>query len=139
MTVQDQIADTLAAYSCTHKDAYGFRPTSIPTFDTVAEAEAHMEHLYALIADSLEEKRLKEQEVWRAIVVEIRDIMHTLRSGPSCAIRVWFDANGFEAPEATDDYRPSPGHYQQNAEQVLWNRGVPMSKWHGLTKRMIPA
>lgn len=138
MTVQAQINDVLHLYSDMHKDAYGFR-ASPPHCETVAEAEDVVRTLDIMVENAIAVQRHEDKKAWQKVREEIRSIMKLLNSGPGRAIRVWFEANGFKEPEASADYQPCLGHRRQNAEHILWERGVPVSKWNALVRRAVPA
>lgn len=138
MNIQSQIAAVTELYSDMHKDAYGYRACA-PAFESVEQAQAHMDRLQARIEESIAEEKAAEERAWCAVIAEIKAIKAVMRCGPSRAIVTWFHANGFQEPQGDEHYTPCAGHYAQNAEAVLWNRGVPFAKWPSLVRRMMPA
>lgn len=123
MTALEQAA---ILYSDAHKDAYGFRPRDggIHCPVTLADYDAAMIELGDIIARNEAEEAAREAAALDAFNTEVGGLMAQHRIDRETALRWWFEAEGYVKP-----LEDCPAWRRQNAEHVLWKRGLPQSAW----------
>lgn len=120
-------------YSDAHKDAFGFRPRNggIHNPTTVEEYRAAIEDCGRIAEAEMERERAHEARTLAAFEAEIAALVSDHGITRETALRWWFEAEGFEPGE-------HPAWSRQEAEHVLWKRGIAVREWAGIVEVVAP-
>ena len=120
-------------YSDAHKDAYGFRPRGggIHNPTTVEEYRAAIEDCGRTIEEEEKRERAYEAKALAAFEAEIATLVADHGIARETALRWWFEAEGFEP-------RDHIGWARQDAEHVLWKRGIAIREWPAIVDGFLP-
>ncbi len=123
-------------YSDMHKDAYGFRPRDggVHRPETLADYEAAFASMQRTIEREEAERAERETAALLAFNAELSALQADHGIDRTTALRWWFEANGYERP----DYGHGPQDCRQQAEMVLWQRGLPYSAFKALAEEFLP-
>lgn len=131
-----ELEQAAVIYSDMHKDAYGFRPRNggvhAPT--TLAEYDAAFASMQDTIRDDEAEDAKREAAALAKVEDELSALMTDHGLSRADALRWWMEAEGFEPA----DYGQGRAAYLQDAEHILWKRGVGYQDMRRIAAEYLP-
>jgi hypothetical protein len=120
-------------YSDAHKDAYGFRPRDggVHSPVTLAEFEAAIADCAATITENETREAVYEAKALARFEAEIAALVADHGIDRATALRWWFEAEGFVG-------RDHLGWSRQEAEHVLYCRGIAIRDWPAIIDGFLP-
>jgi hypothetical protein len=141
MTRWDDMTDLEQAavlYSDAHKAAYGFRPRNGGVHNpvTLADYDAAFASMQETIDENEATEAAFEARALARFEAEIAALMADHQIDRPTALRWWFEAEGYEPFDFGDGAGPVDSH--QDAEHVLWKRGIAIRDWPPIVDAFLP-
>lgn len=120
-------------YSDAHKAAYGFRPRDggIHRPVTLTDYDSAIEECILTMQRNAAEEARHEASARAAFEAEIATLMGDHHIDRATALRWWFEAEGWEPREHI-------GWARQDAEHILWGRGIGFDDWPAIMDLFLP-